>query len=107
MRYKMKIWVWLKENWKWIIFPIGIIGFILNLFFWQRPTPQNSDELDSATNNALNNLRKASDERGELIKVLGEKYTKKIHSMSVEQLVELKKIRKESPEVVANWIDRL
>lgn len=43
------VWNWVKRYWKWLLFPIGILLFLLGRFTIKKPTPVIAPELVRAS----------------------------------------------------------
>lgn len=110
MSILVKIWAWLKKYWKWIIFPIGLIGilaaFIAGRLTRSTPTPIVIDNGDDAEE-ALEETRRAAEARDAKLKELREKHQNRLESLSVEQQKELDELKDKPFEEVVSWFDRI
>jgi hypothetical protein len=103
-----KVWEWLKKNWKWVLFPIGIIGAVITWFFFRKPGDDvGSVTPDDAADNAVNGVIRAQDDKEEAVAHLEQKHADKINKMSAEQRVEYETVKAKPIEEVASWIDKL
>lgn len=105
-----KVWEWLKKNWKWIVFPIGVLLSVLGWFLWWRGKPKDDNTTtttDEAADQALKDTVKAQEEKDQALKELEEKHGQKLATMSEEQRKEFEEVKKKPIEEVATWIDRL
>jgi len=104
-----KVWEWLKKWWKWLLFPVGIIGALITwIFLRQKPVDdQGSVTPDDAADNAVNGVIKAQDDKEEAVANLEAKYANKIAAMSDEQRAEFDKVKTQDITEVASWIDKL
>ena len=106
----LKIWEWLKKNWKWIVFPIGILLAVLGWFLWWRGQPKDDNTTtttDAAADQALKDTVKAQEDRDQALKELEQKHNQKLASMTDAQRAEFEEMKKKPIEEVAAWIDRL
>jgi hypothetical protein len=106
----LKIWTWIKKYWKWIVFPIGILGAILGWFLWWRSKPKDdvdSSTTDAAADQALSDTVEAQEERDKKMQELEEKHSEKLATMTDEQRQEFEDVRKKPIDEVAAWIDNL
>lgn len=103
-----KIWEWLKKWWKWIVFPVGILGVVLSWFFWWHiPEDDQFSTPDAAADDAVNAAIKAARQRRIEIEAIELKHALKLVAMSSEQKKEYKVVREKTPEEVAAWIDNI
>jgi nitrogen fixation-related uncharacterized protein len=105
-----KVWEWVKKNWKWIIFPIGVIGAVLGWYLWWTVKSKDDDTTtttDAAADQAVKDTNTAADEKAKAVKELEEKHSEKLAAMSEEQRVEFENVKKKDIAEVAAWIDNL
>jgi predicted negative regulator of RcsB-dependent stress response len=105
-----KIWTWLKKNWKWVVFPIGVISAILGWFLWWRSRPKDdvdSTTTDAAADQAVKDTVEAQEEKDKALEQLEEKHGEKLAAMTEEQQAEFKKVKEKPIDEVASWIDNL
>lgn len=104
------MWAWLKKNWRWVVFPVGILTAVMGWFLWWR-APQGDDETSTTTdadaNKAVRDIFKAQDVKEAAIKDLEEEHVKKISSMTDEQRAEFEEVKKKPIDEVASWIDNI
>ena len=105
-----KVWDWIKKYWKWIVFPVGILGAVLGWFLWWRSRP--GDDVDSGTpddaaDKAVDDVIAAGEERDKAIEKLEQEHSDKLAKMSEEQKAEFEEVKKKPIDEVASWIDNL
>ncbi len=105
-----KVWTWLKKYWKWIVFPIGILGAVLGWFLWWRSGPR--DDVDSTTTDAsadrvVKDIFQAQDVKDVELKELEKRHGEKLATMTEEQRTEFEEVKKKTIDEVASWIDAL
>ena len=106
---KNKAWPWLKKNWKWVLFPIGILMAIatasaVSSAVRDFPPP---DDLDDETQEHLKRLRTADQKRNEALVELEQKKHEELRNLSQEQNKELEALRRAPTEEVVRWFDNL
>ena len=104
-----KIWAWFKRNWKWIVFPVGIVGVVFCWFFWWRKPKDDSTSTttDSAADQAIKDTVQSQDDRDKSLKELEQRHAEKLAAMSEEQKAKFDEIKQRPIEEVALWIDSL
>lgn len=106
-----KVWEWLKKNWKWIVFPVGVLMSVLGWFLWWRGRPKKDENTgtttDAAADQALKDTVQAQEDKEKALKELEQKHGEKLSTMSDEQRAEFEKMKQKPIEEVAAWIDRL
>jgi CO dehydrogenase/acetyl-CoA synthase beta subunit len=105
-----KIWEWLKKNWKWVLFPVGILLSLLGWFLWWRAKLKDdvvSTTPDAVADQAVKDTVQAQEDKDKALKDLEHQHVQKLSEMTDEQCKEYNLIRKKSIEEVALWIDRL
>lgn len=106
----LNIWAWVKKNpWKALLFPLVLVGVILTwILSKDRPLQQViSGTLDEDAGKALKAKDKAIQEYQQSLKKIEGEAKAKLGKASKEQLEELDKVRKENPDGVAEWINKL
>jgi len=106
----MKVWEWLKKNWKWIVFPVGILLAVLGWFFWWRGRQKVEippSTTDDAADNAVDATAKASDVKTQALEELEKDHGEKLSTMTDEQRDEFEKVKKKPIDEVVEWIDNL
>lgn len=101
------IWKWIKANWKWLLFPIGIISVVVAYFIGRRPTPDPDPILDEASEEAMRAMQEAARKRDEALKKLKEEHTARLQTLSVEQNKELEALKDQPIENIVAWFDAL
>jgi hypothetical protein len=86
--WTLKALPWLKRNWKWLLFPIGIIAFIGGFLLRRRRPDVVAPELVGAAETALKANDKAEEEREEAREEKDEKIAEieKEHATTVAKL---------------------
>ena len=105
-----KAWEWVKKHWKWIVFPIGILGAVLGWFLWWRGRPQDDDTsttTDQAADQAVKDTVQAQEDKDQALKKLEEEHGEKLSTMTEEQQAEFEEVKKKDIDEVATWIDSL
>jgi len=105
-----EVWAWLKKNWKWIVFPIGVLGALLGWFLWWRGRPTDDDTTtttDTAADQAVKDTQQAHDVKEAALKELEEKHGEKLATMTEEQRKEFEEVKEKPIDEVASWIDNL
>lgn len=105
-----RAWPWLKKNWKWVLFPVGVL-LALNTVLFARAILEAYAEpprdLDEKTRKALKELRNAELVRDQKIAELEVRNVERLRELSAEQRVELEELQDKSLEEVAAWFDHL
>lgn len=104
-----RVWEWLRKWWKWILFPVGIIGAFVTWFVLRQQPVDDSTSVtpDDAADKAVSGIIKAQDAKEEAVAHLEKRYAEKINKMSAEQRVEYETVKAKPIEEVASWIDKL
>lgn len=107
----IRIWKWLKDHWRWVVFPIGVLGAVLGWFFWWRGKQVGDDAesgtSDEAADRAVDSIVSAGEKRDRELKELEKRHAEKLDTMTEEQTAEYNDVRKKPVEEVASWIDEL
>lgn len=106
----IKIWEWLKKNWKWVLFPIGILLSVLGWLLWWRRGKKDdttSTTTDAAADQAVKDTAQAQEDKEKALKELEQKHGQKLAVMTDEQRKEYDRVKQKPIEEVAAWIDRL
>jgi len=105
----IKVWAWLKKNWKWLILPLWVISLVLvwlfhggikPLFPVSGTTDVAADEALKARDAALNQFRSRLEE-------LVKKAEERLQGASKEQVNDFNELKDKPLEEVAKWIDSL
>jgi len=99
---------WFLRYWKWLIFPVGLLGLLLGLAgscIPRRPKP--SSPLPAKTREALDKLRTADERRDTRLIELEQRHEAKLRELSEQQLEELETLRDAPLERVVQWFDTL
>jgi len=106
----VKVWEWLKKNWKWIVFPVGICLALLGWYLWWTKSPPddvNSSTTNDAADQAIKDTNDAIDNKEKALEELEEKHGEKLAAMTDEQRAEFEEVKKKPIDEVASWIDSL
>ena len=94
---------WLKKNWKWIVFPVGLVMLLFSLFenkrLLRRPYINVDDELEA--------IKKANEHYRDELDTLHEYHSERLQQLSDEQKQELAELKNKSLTDVVRWFDRL
>lgn len=102
-------WPWLKKYWKWIIFPVGILGLIAAAIAGSRVIDtvdvdqKKLDEIDDKRDEAI---EEADRKRDEKLLELAEKHKERLEHISSEQEKELEDLAEKPIEEVVAWFDQ-
>lgn len=105
-----KVWAWVKKHWKWIVFPVGILGAVLGWFLWWRsrdPVVPVSGTTDDVADKTAEDLAKAAEEFAKAREEVNKRAEERLKDASEEQLKEWEEIKHKPPDEVAKWIDNL
>lgn len=105
-----KVWEWVKRNWKWIVFPVGVIGAVLGWYLWWRSKPKDDNTTtttDQAADQAIKDTNDAVDVKDQALKELEQQHGEKLATMTEEQREEFEEVKKKDIDEVASWIDNL
>jgi hypothetical protein len=103
-------WPWLKRNWKWVLFPVGLL---LLLFGGAAAVDAISDyaeppeDLNEKTKETLRKLRTAELEHDRKIVELEQQHKDRLRQLTTEQQSELEALQDKSLTEVAAWFDSL
>jgi F0F1-type ATP synthase membrane subunit b/b' len=103
------VWTWIKKNWQWIIFPVGIVGVILAALASSKiqnviPDTNKLDELEKEKEESLEN---ADTLRDVALQKLTEEHADRLEELTEEQEKELEKLAEKPIEEVVAWFDKL
>ena len=104
------VWAWVKRHWKWIVFPVGVLGSVLGWYLWWRSDPPLKDGSgvpDGVVDKALKDVSSAAEERDLSLKQIEEDHADKLSAMSAEQKKVYEEVKKRPIEEIALWIDKL
>ena len=103
-----KVWAWLKKNWMWVLFPIGIlmvVGLVLERFFKKDDPISTTTDKDADT--AVDAVIAAGEDKDAAIAALEKRNLERLARMSKDQQKEYEEIKARPIEEVASWIDKL
>lgn len=101
-------WAWVKRHWRWILFPVGIMGFLLagrqvvERFDWDGPPPPPPDD-----DKTVVDIRNAMAERDILLEELKKQHAQKMHELSEQQAREFRELEGKPIDEVVAWFDKL
>jgi hypothetical protein len=105
-----KVWAWLKRNWKWILFPVGLLMFIGGIIIAVKsrdtdtpPPPDFGDEVDTLRDR----ITAANAERDRKLEELRQKNHERLTQLSGDQQKELEELKDKPLEEVVAWFDQL
>ena len=104
-----KIWGWLKMNWKWILFPVGLLMSIGGVLIAIR-NRENVHITELAVDNAWDlfgeedSARTIKDAKLEELK---REHQSRLEKLSEDQRRELSELESKSTEEITQWFDKL
>ena len=109
MTWYLKLWMWLKKYWKYVLFPIGIIVGILSVLGRRKSGPVIAPEVlgaeedkKRAREDADKKLKVADAEQTRKIQAITEEHAKVIDQLNAEQKGRLEELR-EDPDELNNF----
>lgn len=105
-----KAWPWIKKNWKWVLFPIGIAVAIMTAVTTASLLAQYAEpprDLDEKTREALKKLRNAEVVRDQKIAELEQRKVERLKELTEDQQAELDELRDRPLKEVVTWFDNL
>jgi hypothetical protein len=105
--WALKAWPWLKKYWKWLLFPIGIIVFILGYSVRPKPKVLSSeltgaaDAKKKADDKAAEETGKARAERDAQLAGIEREHASTIAKLTKEQRAKVKELREDPDKVNA------
>lgn len=110
MIFLRAVWSWLKRNWKWVVFPIGLLSFIMAVVTGASALKRYADpppDLDETTREALKKLRSAELERNRKVAELEVEHKERLRQLSGDQQTELEELQDQPLEEVVEWFNQL
>lgn len=107
---KLVAWPWLKRNWKWILFPVGLLTLFLGAGAAAtaiREYAEPPDDLDEELRETLKKLRKAELEHDQKVHELEQVHKDRLRQLSGDQQKELEALQGKPLEEVVTWFDKL
>lgn len=105
-----KVWAWLKKYWKWLLFPIGIIGALVAFAAGRsgRPTRPATPvpNLDPPID-ALHETQEADRRRDEQLHKLEAEHQTRLEQLTDDQRKELEALKTAPIEEVTAWFNSL
>ena len=106
----LKVWDWIKRYWKWIIFPVGLIGLLSTALVGaasrRRISTVPPPDFSQSAEEAMEAIRQANIQRDIKLTELQIKHRNRIMKMSEDQRKELDELRGKPIEEVVKWFDR-
>ena len=99
-----KITGWLKKYWKWIIFPVGLVGLVLTALSWGR---RSAPRLDGSATKAIDDIEQANAVRDAALHELETAHKERLKDLSDEQRAELEELRNKPVEEVVEWFNNI
>lgn len=106
---KSKFWPWLKKWWKWILFPVGILGLVGAAIAGTRVVNTVSvdpKKLDDIEDERRQKVSEADAERDAKLQELAEKHQSRLEQISDDQEKELEGLAEKPIEEVVAWFDQ-
>jgi hypothetical protein len=109
---KDKVWPWLKKWWKWMLFPIGILLFILSL---RRRTTTVVVSDGHATDLAIKKhdeqiaqqVTEAEAKAAAELKKIEEQHAATIESLNAAQRLKYEELKQQGPREINAWLLRV
>lgn len=102
-----KIWEWLKKYWKWIIFPVGLLGLLAAAL--SRGIVDNilPPDLTDAHDDFVGKVEEANKERDQKLEELKEQHEERLQELAEDQKEELEELKEKPLKEVVQWFDNL
>lgn len=103
-------WPWLKRNWKWVLFPVGILALLFGTGVAAATIKEYAeppDDLDEKMRETLKRLRKSELEHDKKVYELEQKHKEHLRQLTDAQQKELEELQGKPLEEVVTWFDRL
>lgn len=110
--WTLKAWPWLVANWKWLLFPIGIIVFILGYSVRKRPEVlapellEHAKETSKIEKRTAGQIVEAKEERDRKIKEIEKEHANTVAKLTRKQRDELEGLR-EDPDKLADFLKQV
>lgn len=103
-----KVWAWIKKYWKWVLFPIGILGLVFSAAMAARWKPDpNPTPVPDPVPEALDELERAAAERKAKLEELERKHQARLEQLSIDQRAEYEALKDKPIEELTAWFDNL
>ncbi len=106
-----RVWEWLKKYWKWLLFPIGIIGALIAFVAGRNskpvPVPDPGPDTNDAALIALHEAENANKRRDELLRKLEAENQARLQQLTADQQKEFEKLKDAPIDEVVSWFDGL
>lgn len=103
-----KVWPWIREHWKWIVFPFWAASLVLVwVFRGGEISLLRSGTTDEVADKALEAQDKAVADFRVRLDELAKKAEERLRTASEEQLKEYEELKGKPIEELAGWIDKL
>lgn len=100
------VWAWLRKNWQWIVFPVGVLLFFAS--YLSVPKKYISDkELDEPIRKALDELKQSDDKRRAQLEQLEQEHKERLRVASEEQIEQIKQLKEKPIEEIVAWFNAL
>ncbi|MHA2333065.1 MAG: hypothetical protein ACXAEU_13680 [Candidatus Hodarchaeales archaeon] len=105
-------YTWLKKYWKWILFPVGLIGLLVAAMGGSQSKAISLkgdciDKVSEAGDKAVKDLAAAAKERDQKLSHLKIKYQEHIDTMGETQKKKLEELQDKPIEEVIDWFNKL
>lgn len=105
-----KIWGWLKRNWKWVLFPVGLLMFIGGIII--AATSRDTDipdppDFGKEGEDLAKEIAEAAAERDRQLEELRVKNQQRLEQLDADQQKELEELKDKPLEEVVSWFDNL
>ena len=104
------VWQWLKRNWKWVLFPVGLIMFIGGILIAATARDTNDSpppDFGKEGEDLARKIATAVAERDRQLEELRVKNQQRLEQLDVDQQKELEELKDKPLEEVVLWFDNL
>jgi len=106
-----KVWGWLKRNWKWILFPVGLLMFIGGILIAIASGNEDDDppppDFGKEGEELAKEIAEAAAERDRRLEELRAKNQQRLEQLDLDQQKELEELKDKPLEEVVTWFDNL
>lgn len=106
---KDKFWPWWKDNWKWVLFPVGLAGLLATAIGSSKLTGAAGvdwSKLEESFRERDEAIAEADRVRDEKLLELAEKNKERLDHLSKDQERELEELADKPIEEVVAWFDK-
>ena len=109
MRQLLKsIWSWLKKNWKWVLFPVGLLLVVFTALQAVRSHGRDEEPTDLPDpEKPVIDVIDAVEERDQKLAELEQKHRDRIQELAEDQRKELEELKDKPTEEIVRWFDNL